>query len=669
MRNILKPLNKMQNELNNQDQSFCQRAKMSLYSAPITEIETIANITTFELYVKIKFPNFKNETLKIRETEDKSKRDILKATTLFSVTPSGEFTRRNQNDLITHSGIICLDFDHVLDLDDLKSKLLSDKEIDTLLLFQSPSGEGLKWFIRIPPNALTHVLYFEAIQNYIKLTYNIEVDKKCKNISRACFLSHDPEAYLNAGSPNELGKEFLSKWIPITQYNIENDNELSFDSSHNIEKVRSIIEQLTDNKINIAEDYEDWLKIGFSLCSLEENGRDFFHSISKLSNKYDKREVDDKFSSLLSNYNGEISLGTLFYLAELYGIKPKIKDVNQSADKAIDYPSYSKKLRTMNERLMDAKKLPKIKRLVGNIWCKGEVHILFGDNGTGKSVWATQIANSLSKGVSTFDNLPNQAGVQKVLFYDFELSDNQIIERYSDDNGEVYPFNSNLIIDSLDFTDPYFINRKGKLDQKIIGKIKEDIIEYKADVLIIDNITFLRTEATQDANVALELIKSLLEFKKLYGISIMVLAHTPKVKPGFPITNNDLAGSKHLSNLVDSISAIGVSASDKTIKYIKSIKCRSTEKEFDATNVLMVKQEKIGSFLQFSYLEQGNEYDLIRDPLRVKEEEMDEEVKKEVLSLYNQKISYRKIAEMTGLSKSTVCRIIQDYRGDENNLL
>lgn len=48
--------------------------------------------------------------------------------------------------------------------------------------------------------------------------------------------------------------------------------------------------------------------------------------------------------------------------------------------------------------------------------------------------------------------------------------------------------------------------------------------------------------------------------KKRYGLSILVLAHTPKRSMECPITSNDLAGSKRLYNFFDSVFAIGKSA-------------------------------------------------------------------------------------------------------------
>jgi len=659
----------MKNELNINQDSFCKKAKMSLYSFPITETASIANITTFELFVKVKSPEFEKIITTIRGIEDEDEQDKLKAAYLQSVTPSGIYSNRNQKDFIEHTGIICIDFDDIADLADFKQKILSDSEIETLLLFLSPSGAGYKWFVRIPKNVYTHISYFNAIKHYMKSTYDFEIDNQCKNISRGCYLSYDPDAYLNVDNPKELGSDFLDKWVPHVEEKSYDSSNKNYDSNLNIKRVKSVVDQLIEHNINLTEDYEDWLNIGFSLCQLDESGRDFFHQISKISSKYEANEVDAKYSSLLSNYNEEITLGTFFFLAEQYGVKP-IVDKNKDID-ILDNSSIplKKKLRTMPERLADAKKLPKIQRLLGNIWCKGEVHILFGDNGTGKSVWATQIANALSKGENTFGNLPNEAGIQKVLFYDFELSDVQLMNRYSDNEGNVYPFNSNLTLDSLDFSEPFFTNGKGGFDKLIIKKIKEDIIENKPDILIIDNITFLKTEALQEGKVALELIKALIEFKKEFSLSILILAHTPKVPPGSLIINNHLAGSKHLSNLADSMSTIGVSASDKNIKYVKSVKCRSTEKEFDANNVILVKQEKIGSFLQFTYLEQGSEYLLVKDPVKIQEEVIQEEVINEVIYLHQQGLSCRKIADQTDLSKSKVNRIINDHRSDGNVVL
>ena len=61
----------------------------------------------------------------------------------------------------------------------------------------SPSSHGLKWVIPIAENRMTHADYFRRVAFYIKQTYGIEVDKSGKDLSRACFLPYDPDAYIN----------------------------------------------------------------------------------------------------------------------------------------------------------------------------------------------------------------------------------------------------------------------------------------------------------------------------------------------------------------------------------------------------------------------------------------------------------------------------------------
>lgn len=75
--------------------------------------------------------------------------------------------------------------------------MLADEYFDTQLLFVSPSGDGLKWIIEIDTKESPHGEYFTSVANYILQTYSVEVDKSGKDISRACFLPFDPDAFIN----------------------------------------------------------------------------------------------------------------------------------------------------------------------------------------------------------------------------------------------------------------------------------------------------------------------------------------------------------------------------------------------------------------------------------------------------------------------------------------
>jgi hypothetical protein len=79
------------------------------------------------------------------------------------------------------------------------------------------------------------------------------------------------------------------------------------------------------------------------------------------------------------------------------------------------------------------------------------------------------------------------------------------------------------------------------------------------------------------------------------------LAHTPKRDLSQPITRNHLQGSKHLSNLTDSIFAIGESEINSHTRYLKQIKARSCEVRYDAGNVVVCKVHQPFNFVLFEH--------------------------------------------------------------------
>ena len=87
----------------------------------------------------------------------------------------------------------------------------------------------------------------------------------------------------------------------------------------------NIIERLIDDiitkGIDIASDYDTYLKIGFSLADeFGENGRSYFHAIAQNSDKYDYQKADKQYSYILRSESRGISIGTLFYFAKDAGL-------------------------------------------------------------------------------------------------------------------------------------------------------------------------------------------------------------------------------------------------------------------------------------------------------------------------------------------------------------
>jgi hypothetical protein len=172
-------------------------AKCSFFKAPIRNVFPTETMWLHQIYALITSDTYKDITNKFRMLKDPKEARKFKANNFDYATFSGTFKKRSDKELVQHSYLLTLDFDHIENVQELKETLLNDEYFETELLFTSPSGKGIKWIIRIDISEVTHAEYFKAVANYIKQTYNIEVDQSGKDISRACFLSYDPTAFLN----------------------------------------------------------------------------------------------------------------------------------------------------------------------------------------------------------------------------------------------------------------------------------------------------------------------------------------------------------------------------------------------------------------------------------------------------------------------------------------
>lgn len=170
----------------------------SFYEAPISNTRPYKSITLIDVYKAITGTYFWEQTEKLRTIAEKSENRKYKATHFPYVTFSGTFYRRNEEGLTKHSGLIAIDFDHLEDVESCRSRLLCDPYFETELLFVSPNGNGLKWIIPIKiTKEYPHGLMFQAIYNYVLSIYSIEIDKACRDVSRATFLCYDPNAFIH----------------------------------------------------------------------------------------------------------------------------------------------------------------------------------------------------------------------------------------------------------------------------------------------------------------------------------------------------------------------------------------------------------------------------------------------------------------------------------------
>lgn len=311
-------------------------------------------------------------------------------------------------------------------------------------------------------------------------------------------------------------------------------------------------------------------------------------------------------------------------------------------------------LKSANSWIELAASQRKPEMLFDEFWFEGELCIMFADANLGKSILAVQIGNSISKG-EPIGGFRLEAEKQMILYFDFELSAKQFQNRYSVDYQNPYLFDDNFIRIELnpDASPP----EEKTFEEYLSLELEKSLVETNAKVLIIDNLTYLRTE-TEKAAIALPLMKELKTLKNKYILSILALAHTPKRDLTKAITQNDLQGSKSLMSFTDSSFAIGESQRDKGIRYLKQIKVRQSEFIYDAENVAVCQLHKPDNFVQFELLEIGSE----REHLKEFGEKEKDKRSAEIMALKKQGKTNVQIAEKLGLSESGIRKIIQKMK-------
>jgi hypothetical protein len=314
------------------------------------------------------------------------------------------------------------------------------------------------------------------------------------------------------------------------------------------------------------------------------------------------------------------------------------KCVEEVKDKPMNIGMF--KIMTANGTIKEAAMVANPKSLYLSFWYEGEVCCLFADCNLGKSILAVQIANEISK-------------TEKVLYFDFELSNKQFQLRYSDEQGNLYTFPDNLFRVSID-RDAMDTNDLSNFEDAIIKDIEDTITSTDAKVAIIDNLTYLCLQA-EKGDAAGSLMFKLMALKRKYGLSLLILSHTPKRPMTAPITQNDLAGSKRLMNFFDSAFAIGRSAKDENLRYLKQIKCRYGSFEYDGDNVIVCSIEKVGTFLQF--INQG--YSTEREHLKELSDKDANGLVEKVKELISQGKTYRQVASDLGISLAKVQRLLK----------
>ncbi|MGV8962057.1 MAG: BT4734/BF3469 family protein [Candidatus Saccharimonadaceae bacterium] len=229
---------------------------MSYFNSPIQNITPLRDVTLREVADIISNDlKLKSATEEMRALADSDKRNIFKCTKFPYVTPSGIFSTRKATELKDYSGFIVLDFDDLDDVDDAKSKILNQTEVDIALLYISPSGNGLKCIV---PSTIVdeHSQVYKMYQQHFEYELGLKVDSSGKDIARASFLAHDPKVFHNGDAKFRKLEEYWEK--PTSEKNVSHNNQ-----QPSVSNARSL---------DPSSPFEDYNSRGDSLALLEAYG-------------------------------------------------------------------------------------------------------------------------------------------------------------------------------------------------------------------------------------------------------------------------------------------------------------------------------------------------------------------------------------------------------------
>ena len=317
------------------------------------------------------------------------------------------------------------------------------------------------------------------------------------------------------------------------------------------------------------------------------------------------------------------------------------------------------KAKKLKDTLKEQLSKPRKRKLFGQLWWENELLVLFATTGVGKTILGVQLAEAIASGKNVFEELTefiNECGAMIVLLLDYELSPAQLIKRYTDENGKnLHDFHDNLI--RLDSNDDFEFKKGDSMEDLINKDIERYIKLYKPKVLIIDNLSALKS-GTENSKEALPLMQMLNNLKKKFNLSILVIAHTPKKDTFSSINMNHLQGSAQIGNAIDGCIALAMCKDNKR-RYIKELKQRNESFTAGSDSVIVCDLEKTFNFLKFQYVEKKDEH-LLLNPF-------DADAKKElddlVVQSANKGLSARDISSMInvkGYGKDSIIKIINN---------
>jgi hypothetical protein len=460
----------------------------------------------------------KDQVLQIRAEGDPKKRKELKEALLPYFMFMNYKDGKRDVDHFMSTKFILLDVDHVRErMEQLCQAFRTDHRI--FLFFRSPSGDGLKVVFALSQYITNSEVYTNTyfhFQHLMKIWYRIESDASTIDSARCCFLSHDPDVYVN--------------WNP-TRFDIP--------------------AQKTEATSNLAERNSGEKKIlsmlqGVPAGGAGQPGR--HAALVTLASFYKSKNMD--LTATLATLQGWNRLN-----------EPPLED--EVLDKTVEYvfrkPNYGNK---GNAKTTDAEELPEEKK-VRKMWIGEElkneaqsapisellegvladegVYMFAGQDKAGKSIFGMNLALSIAGDRDTFLTWK----IKKhgpVVYFNNELSVKQMGRRLLQMDTPTRV--------SKDYG-VYYMNDKNLRFDENIDEVLEFCTTY-SPVLVIVDCHYRTTAQDKDyGNAIQQVLENYTRIKEEMMCCVLIIHHTRKSAVGQRADSSQAMGSHTLAMMTD----------------------------------------------------------------------------------------------------------------------
>lgn len=252
-----------------------------------------------------------------------------------------------KTDLVHYNGLVIIDINHLSEevMLTVAQQLQQDEYV--FAYWKSPSGAGLKGLVRISDNNELpidehHRQAFRQLTSHFKNNYSIDIDQSGSDFSRQCYACWDEGL-----SVKETAKVFevghVCDVIPAGPAVKHCSNSASAHHPSNrqadIDTLRDIIRYLRRTGRSITHEYENWLRVAYAIADTfsHTTGETFFLLLSQQdADKFDPDACRQLLDYCYAHSNGQVTLGTIIYLAQKEGYQRKCSFEEMDVPEFID---------------------------------------------------------------------------------------------------------------------------------------------------------------------------------------------------------------------------------------------------------------------------------------------------------------------------------------------